>query len=380
MKYDVLMIIKTIGLEYDDRLKKECLSIYEKNKNLKIIVLDDSSKKEKGVVYESIPYKKIKSFSRRILPHRRFLIIKFLEMTLRFIVNIISNRAKVVWIHNFESILLIPFLVFLRKIRFIEKIIWDQHELIVLNELPFFFKGFFKYGMNKVDYVIHANDVRKKYLVDNIEIEESKIKVIENFVDKEFSEYSECQLPSKVKKWLKEDSYYLAQGGASTKRNFISLAEAFIKLKKRLIVIGPIQDKEYLTLKKEYIDFDDYIYFTGMIPQIDIIPFIDHAKASIIFYSFDGGLNFIYCAPNRLYQAISRSTPIIVGNNPTMKEIVDKYECGICTGDEGNNSASIVSSVKEVDGNYDIYKSNSEKHSKEFNWEKNDFEINKILA
>ena len=380
MKHDVLMIIKTIGLEYDDRLKKECLNISRQGKKIKIIVLDDSNKRGEGIIYNSIPFKKIKSISRRIFSRKKFLILKFLEMNLRFMMNIFFNRSKIVWIHNFESILLVPFLLLVKKLGFINRIIWDQHELIVLDDLPFFLKSPFRYGMSKVDYIIQANNARKQYVVDKFNINESQVKVIENLVDEEFLNYPIYELPDKVRKWLEFENFYLAQGGASTKRNFMYLSEAFLKLKKKLIVIGPIQDDDYMTIRKKNNEFDNYIYFTGMIPQIDIIPFIDKAKASIIFYSFKGGLNFKYCAPNRLYQAISRGTPVIVGANPTMKEIIDNFECGVCTNDEGNQTESIIKSVIEIEKNYNKFKRNSLECSTKFNWRKNELEINKIIV
>ena len=61
----------------------------------------------------------------------------------------------------------------------------------------------------------------------------------------------------------------------------------------------------------------------------------------MIFYD-DKEVNSLYCEPNRLYQAIGRGCPVIVGNNPTMKNIVERLSCGVVVSDSGNSPENII--------------------------------------
>lgn len=379
MKYDVLMIIKTIGLEYDDRLKKECNTLVGLQKKVKIIVLDDTNLSKRGFVYNNIEYKSTKSFTRRYLPHKKFLIVKLLEMSFRFLFEILTNRSRVIWVHNFETFQLIPFVALMKKTNFIDKIVWDHHELTASTSLGFIKSKLYRLSVSCSDFIIQANKKRCDLFISEMGINPDKVKVIENFVDDEFQKSPVNELSDNLSKWLKGDQYYLAQGGASNLRNFKSIVEAFLLMKKKLVVIGPIQDKAFETIQRNYSNFNDFIYFTGLIPQNSIIPYIDSCMASIIFYSYQGGINFKYCAPNRIYQAISRGKPIITGDNPTMKEIVTKYNNGVFTGDEGDSPTTIISCIKKIEDDYSFYKKNAIEIIDEFSWSKNEGEIISIV-
>ncbi|RLD54245.1 MAG: hypothetical protein DRJ01_18285, partial [Bacteroidetes bacterium] len=109
-------------------------------------------------------------------------------------------------------------------------------------------------------------------------------------------------------------------------------------------------------------------FFTGMVPQLEMVKYIDNAYASIVLYSQEVGMNFKLCAPNRLYQAISRGIPVIVGNNPPMKSILEKTKSGVVLSDDGQNMINIINGIKYLQKNYSKYKENSLKTRKLFLW------------
>jgi hypothetical protein len=41
------------------------------------------------------------------------------------------------------------------------------------------------------------------------------------------------------------------------------------------------------------------------------------------------------CAPNRLYQALSRGVPVVVGSNPPMAHLVRETDCGVVLRTDG---------------------------------------------
>src|SRR5690625_1113213 len=125
----ILMLIRTNGLEYDDRLRKECISIKANGDKPIIIAVEDKNGNGVGEVYNQTPYHTLKIKSRDILPHKKFLSIKSLEMYLKFIFYLLKYKPDIIWLHNMEMRGIIPIVFILKKIGFINKIIWDQHEL-----------------------------------------------------------------------------------------------------------------------------------------------------------------------------------------------------------------------------------------------------------
>ena len=129
------MLIKTSGIEYDDRLRKESISLSQIGAKIKIIALEDVNTKTKGISKYNIQYNTICLFTRKLFPQRKFLIIKMLEMNLKFLFKIICYKPEILWVHNFELIGMFPFARILKKIGIIKYIIWDHHELISKEQL-----------------------------------------------------------------------------------------------------------------------------------------------------------------------------------------------------------------------------------------------------
>jgi glycosyltransferase involved in cell wall biosynthesis len=121
--------------------------------------------------------------------------------------------------------------------------------------------------------------------------------------------------------------------------------------------------------------FDEKFYFVGFVPQMDLVNYLDHALASIILYRNES-YNQWFCEPNRLYQAVCRGIPVIVGNNPPMKQIVSRIKNGIVLSDDGGNGAELCTSLNLLITNQDEFKKNAAKHLDLYNWSQQE---NKIL-
>jgi len=154
----VLMVIKTTGIDYDDRLRKECASIKDLGNIPQIAALEYENKQKQGVTDEGISFNTISLITRKVLPHKRFLMIKTIEMYIKFLIIILVSRPKVIWLHNIEMAGLIPFCWMMKKIGFINKLIWDQHELpankIFLNK---FTKKLLIFLINACESIVVAN-------------------------------------------------------------------------------------------------------------------------------------------------------------------------------------------------------------------------------
>lgn len=378
---DVLMIIKTIGLEYDDRVRKEALVIKENGASINIVVLDDLNKKRKGSTTYNVNYMSISLMMRKVFRQAKGLVPKTIEMYIKFLLIIFKKKPSTVWIHNIEMAGLIPFLKVLKKLKFINRIVWDQHELpkerLISNKIT---NEFLKFCMRSSDKIIVANQQRKEYLIKSLSLTNSEVVVIDNYVDSIFLELPKGNLPVEVVEWLKGEKYLLAQGGAGPGRYLKELITAVSKGKKiKLIVVGPINNQLKNLLEEDFPNLHDYVLFTGLIPQMKLIDYIDNAIASIVMYS-SNTMNSRLCSPNRLYQAISRGIPVIVGNNPPMDNLVSSTKSGVIMKTDGREVIEIENAIENILKTQDEYIKNAQQNKAVVNWESQIPKITKIFS
>ena len=99
-----------------------------------------------------------------------------------------------------------------------------------------------------------------------------------------------------------------------------------------------------------------------------MVNFIDHATASIVLYKKDNS-NCWLCTSNRLYQALIRGIPVIVGINPPMANLVNKYNCGIVLEGSGNRVGDIKNGIRQLIENHKKYKKNTKYYLNDIYWE-----------
>lgn len=355
---DVLMLLKCNGLEYDDRVRKECLSLLGVGLTTEIHVIEDSNSAARGEIYSSgSKFVKHRLMSRRFFSGNKFLLLKLIEFFFR-IYRVSVFKRRVVWLHDPLMFVFVPYFALLRKLNRCDRIVWDQHELppSFMIENPIF-RRFYISALSLADVRVHANVERGQYLNDKLGTS-FNFDVLNNFVDEEFANEPTQELPSELKEWLENKEFVLLQSGAYHERCFDSVAKAIALCDgvfKCVVVGGTNIDFDYY--RKEFPDFDDKFYFVGMVPQIRLVDYIDRALVSLILYQ-SSAMNSWLCEPNRLYQALCRGTRVIVGNNPTMKNLIENSGCGTVLPDDGSNCQYIHSALmKEFSANDDCYPS-----------------------
>ena len=377
---DVLMVIKTTGLEYDDRLRKEANSVGEIG-TCEILTLEYANKKGQRIVYEGSVARSIHLRSRKWFKRAKGLWIKIPEMYIRLLFWIIRKKPDVIWIHNLELMGLIPILVVLKWIKYFKRLIWDQHELPPdsLHNRKLFL-SVYSWMMKQCDAVVMANQSRKNY-VERLLINSIKtpIYVLNNFPDQKFHSYSKKSLPEDIQLWLNKKPYLLAQGGANPHRNLFELVQAVMAQNVyKLIIIGPYKERQKDEISQLHgPDYMDHVLIMGFVPQMEIIPYIDHAVASVVFYDMES-INRRLCAPNRFYHAVSRGTTVIVGYNPPTRETVDKLGVGIVV--DSSDPKSIRRGIESLNGSLPSIKKNICQVSNKFVWENQSEKIFQILA
>lgn len=369
---ELMMIIKTTGLQYDDRLRKECCSLRELGQQPIVAVLEYANCPDKGVTEEGIRYRSIRLTTRRLLPHKRGLIVKTLEMYIRFLWNILRVHPRKIWLHNFEMAGLVPLCCIMKKTGFIDWLVWDQHELPpskVLNNAGLL--GIFKTILSACDSIVVANAERQEYLLSFLGRDYGeRLHVLENLVDRKFATMPKGTLPKELVQWLNGMKYFLAQGGANPGRHLEELISAIMRLDSvKLIVVGPYQAERFKALQMRWGErLAEKVYFTGLVPQMTLVNYIDNALASIVLYSQDDA-NSRLCAPNRLYQSLCRGTPVVVGSNPPLANTVQRLGCGVVLSSDGRDVDDICLGLRELLFNREKYKENTEKNRLEMTWE-----------
>ena len=120
------------------------------------------------------------------------------------------------------------------------------------------------------------------------------------------------------------------------------------------------------------------VFFTGMQKQLKTPQYIRKCIMSLVFYK-NTSMNNWYCEPNRLFQNINNGNPVVVGLNPPMKEVVDKYGVGVCADTDGSDTEKIVLAINNTLGNIDSIKKNIEAARGQWLWGSQDETIKSIV-
>jgi len=371
-RLDVLEIIRTMGVQYDDRLRKECVTLAEVGKTLAVSVLEDANQYAEGDVCPGVPFDAFPLTTRKLLPHKHGLALKLLEMYSRFLVAILRHRPRTVWLHNMEMAGFVPTVWILKKVGLIHRLVWDQHEL---PPGAFFtrplLRAVFRRLLLMSDVVISANSERRDLLTEKMGGDLTpRFGVIDNFVDATFAALPVTPLPEALAAWLDGAPYILAQGGANPDRYIWNLVEASLGIPAaKLVVVGPYLQSEFEELREHFGPvFTERVHFTGSVPQMELVRYIDHALASIVMYDHATD-NCRLCAPNRLYQAINRGVPVVVGCNPPMASIVNRYRCGVVLKTDGADKEDLGDGLARVVSDNGVFRSRMGEAGGGVSWE-----------
>lgn len=363
-KKKIAFVLRTVGLEYDDRIRKECISLKEKY-DITIFAHFYNNLEEEGITSYGIPYKSYKLYSRLLIPSSKLLFVKAFELF-----NCIRKDIKeydYIWAHE-EYTFMFPLLL---KHKYI---IWDLHE-IPSHFSSRFLRSVFIYIEKKCFKIIHANNNRINYL-KSIELIKYPLKhsSIRNFPDNVFiNSVSTPVIFKNFVKWLGDDDFVYLQGLTVQDRYpYNSIAAILESTNFKIIVVGSFEHTISLNrLTDRYGDLlSKRVYFAGMIDQLSIPSLLRKAKFSIVLYDTSDPNNR-FCEANRFYQSIVLGIPTICGNNESMAEIINEDEVGVVLDSDGRDINNIITSIKILLSNYSYYKENCEKYKSKYVWNTN---------
>ncbi|SKB92004.1 Glycosyltransferase involved in cell wall bisynthesis [Salegentibacter salinarum] len=367
----ILMIIKTSSITYDERLKKEIDSLLTLGvEQITVFAIEDIkssySKSNVKVLNPDFRIRKTNSGLGKALT--------LLELVFKLNKEIRIKNFDKVWVHDPILMFIIPFL----RLKTKKSLIWDLHELppssFVKNKgLNYLFTKIGK----KANTIIVANGERGAYMTNKGMI--TKYNVLHNYPSMEGKNQSLDKdfFDSEFEEWIKNKNFAYCQSATHPSRNFDSLVLACINTKQYLLVVGE-QNETYKKVRTKYSEFDSFIKVLGKKPSNSLGYYMRKARFSFIFYTDENKNNYL-CAPNRMYHSLKQGIPVIVGANPTMKNIVSKYNCGVTLNSFGELVEDIEVGIYEMKKNYDGYRTNTTKIVNKFTWEDQDIVIKKII-
>lgn len=375
-QYKVALVLYTQGLDYDDRIRKEILSIQGlfNNVHFKIFAFTPKdNREEEGVTSYGVPYKQLYLKSREKYPSGSHTLAKSWDLY-----KTIKKETKdfdAIWCADPETFLCVLLLHG-------KPLLWDLHELpesFMHNSLK---RALFKIAVKNTDVMVHANQPRLKYLVSSGLISDvSKQFVLRNYpqfdeIDNEYDETYESFV-----NWLGDSECVYLQGiNAEMRADVESIGAVLAVPDLKAVIIGNVSDTRRAIIEKTFgkDQLNKRCFFTGQIKQLKTPQYIRKCKLSLVFYKNVKPNNW-YCEPNRLFQNLINGNPVVVGENPPMKEIIDKYGVGVCAKTDGSNVEEITKAILSLKENYECVQTKVEECKNNWLWESQNSIIHNIV-
>lgn len=88
---------------------------------------------------------------------------------------------------------------------------------------------------------------------------------------------------------------------------------------------------------------------------------------SLVFYKNTTPNNY-YCEANRLYQAVSMDMPVVTGNNPSMKDVVQENHIGVFVDTDGRDENLIYQGILDILSNREEFVESIRKKKELLTW------------
>lgn len=370
----IALIIKTSGLEYDDRVRKEIITTKElfPDVDFKIFVMLPENVETEGVTSYGVPYKSVYVPSRDKYPSGKKVALKSYDFY-----KAIKEELKqydALWCANDDTAMIVA----LTKS---QHLLWDLHELpstLMNNPLK---RLLLRYLFSRCSVVVHANPQREQYLESiGVISDKSKHFALRNYPNFEDRDESYDEKYNQFVTWKGDKKCVYLQGLANSSRAAYESVDAVLQIScLTAVVVGGFDNESKKRLEIEYgKDLADRVFFVGKIPQLKIPQYVEQCYMSLIFYKNVRPNNY-FCEANRFYQSVILGLPVVVGNNPSMKEIVKKYGFGISIDSDGSDIKRIVEGINEIINNYDSYKLKIVQHRDKILWNQQTPIIKRII-
>lgn len=373
--YKIALLLYTSGIDYDDRIRKEIMSIKEiySNIDFKIFAVDPNNREESGITSYGVPYRIPFLRTREKYASGTHTLIKAMDFYRSTKQDLKAFDA--IWCADPETFI---FVLLTHK----KPIAWDLHELPLAFMGNFVMKMLFKFLERKCKVMVHANNARLQYLHQKGLVRHMDRQFfLRNYpqfneLDKEYDDSYYAFV-----KWLGEDKCVYLQGINAAARADLESLEAVLAISGlKAVVVGRIQPDRMLLFEEKFGKelLHQRVFFAGQQKQLKTPQYIRCCFTALIFYKNTQPNNW-FCEPNRMFQNVINGNPVVVGNNPPMKDFVEANGFGICVDTDGSDVNKIIKGLEDLISNYDKYKSNVMASSGQILWNSQNETIKKIV-
>ena len=370
----IALVIKTEGLEFDDRVRKEILSVQRLYPNIKfkIFAMLPSNKEAEGVTGYGVPYKSVFIPAREKYPSSTKIYLKGWQFY-----KAIKNDLKkfdAVWVANMDAFFVTTFVK-------TKHLLWDLHELPYQLFGSKWKRKLLKYTLHRCDVVVHANPQRAEYMKSINLIEDmTKHFALRNYPDFADFDQTHDEVFRQFLAWKEDRKCVYLQGLNGDWRAAYESIAAVMRYKELIaVVVGGFDASIKEKLQNDFgQELNERIRFIGKIPQLKIPQYVEQCFMSLVFYKNIRPNNW-YCEANRFYQAVVLGVPVVIGNNPSMRELVQTYSFGVSIDDDGRDIEKITAGIKELIENYEVYRQNVIAHRQLLAWDNQDNVVQEII-
>jgi glycosyltransferase involved in cell wall biosynthesis len=254
-----------------------------------------------------------------------------------------------------------------------KKIVYDSHEyftevpeLVNRPKIQRFWERIEGFIFPKLNFIYTVNSsIAQKYE----EKYGKKVEVVRNISP----HWSPVALKSKAELGIPENKFILIFQGAGI--NIDRGAEEMVEAMKFLenIVLLFVGDGDVVPNLKNYVTenkLDDKVLFFGKRPYQEMMNFTFHADLGLSLDK-DSNLNYRFSLPNKIFDYMHTSSPILASGVVEVRKIVEGYKIGkIITSHNPEDLATDIQFIQSNPELYNSWKENCKKAAEIENWEK----------
>jgi glycosyltransferase involved in cell wall biosynthesis len=189
------------------------------------------------------------------------------------------------------------------------------------------------------------------------------------------------QLTSKAALGIPENTFLVIIQGAGINVDRVS-EEAIEEMKTIenacLLIVG---DGDVVAQLKETVEqegLSEKVRFYGKRPYAEMMAFTQHADVGLTLDK-PTNMNYLYSLPNKVFDYIHASTPIIATDLVEIKRVIEKHELGTILPElTPENLASAIRDLQENPRKLEQFKANCKEATKVENWENEQQILEKI--
>ena len=347
----------------DNRVNKTCKSLVDYGLSVKLI----------GRAFKSSPFLPSRSYKcKRLSIIFKKNAIYYAELNLKLFFYLLFSKQDFLWANDLDTLLANYLVAKLKR----KPLIFDSHEHFTqvpeLKDNPFakkVWKAIERHCIKGCDAVFTVCNPIKNYFKEEYNKESL---VVRNIPPRIF--FKQETIPSS-----KKENIIVWQGAVNIERGLEELCEAMQWIDARLLIMGVGDIKSDLEKKVKTLQLENKIHFLGRLPFEEMMNKTKNAKLAISIDKATNG-NYAISLPNKIFEYIACSVPVLVSPLQEIKLIVEKHKTGeFLSSYNPQELAKQITNLLNDERKLDLIAENCKKAAKELCWENEEIQIFKTI-